>query len=518
MKPRVNLNNYRICPIDDYFLDFAEIWERDYKERSMFDLWMHVVDHAARVAKAVKRDNPPAIIDDIADTTVWLMSFIAFIDNQSPNEILASVGRVSPSQIIWKKYPGICPVCFDNVIIDTLKLQSESDPLAVLRENKGFLESFIHTNSGDLYHRKCDCLTRVSKDDSRTELRSLLKTELAELRHCYSNLLSASGKQPVSMANFENMFEIIYESSNKLFSLESIMFNLLSEIGETTQAIVNLYTFDESREPYSTGLSVKRQQRLLEKIADIMSWLFAVTIKIRNTYGKIAQSYLETITKNKIMVINLSALSFHDIIWSKYGKTKDGGNWDQLKCPGCQGAPCEYPRDLKINWQTETAVQTNGDEKEAQQNGEVTKDLIFISYSNLDVKWLQLLKDILKPAEKSMKLAIWDDTMMQPGKLWREEIDSALSRAKMAILIVTHHFFTSEFIEKNELPPLLESARAKGTKIYWIPFGASMYHVTEIEKYQSLWPPKQPLDQFNESQLNGAMVEICKEIYNVSIQ
>jgi NTP pyrophosphatase (non-canonical NTP hydrolase) len=515
VKQKVTLDNYRDASIDDFYSDFAEIWQRDYKERSIFDLWLHVVDHASRIAKAVKREDPPAIVDDIADTTVWLMSFISFLENQS-DENLGAFEKASPSKIIWDKYPCICPVCFDNIIIDSLNLLSVKDPLAEIRNSRHFVTDQLQKEVDNLYFKRCDCLTRVSNYDKRNELRTTVKSELVELRKIYSHFLLANKKLPIKIADIESMFEKIYESSNKIFSLESIMFNLLSEIGETTQAIVNLYTFDESREPYSLLLAEKRKIRLFEKIADILSWLFAASIKIKSTYGKIAESYYETITKKYDFSRNMSVLSFSDIIWSKYGMTPNGANWNGLKCPGCQGSPCECPRDLKINWDDASNKSTSPSKVIGKKDDDVNKDLIFISYSHKDEKWLDELKIMLKPLMGKMTLSFWDDTRIQSGKIWREEIESALSRSKHSILIVTPNFLASDFIQNNELPPLLESAQKGGTSINWIPFSSSMFTKTELERYQSLWPTNKPLDQLTKPQRNSALVEICNKIFNAT--
>jgi hypothetical protein len=63
-------------------------------------------------------------------------------------------------------------------------------------------------------------------------------------------------------------------------------------------------------------------------------------------------------------------------------------------------------------------------------------------------------------------LDCWDDTHIQPGDDWKEEIRTALDRAQAAVLLISADFFASDFIDETELPPLLAAAEAKGVRIW----------------------------------------------------
>ena len=47
---------------------------------------------------------------------------------------------------------------------------------------------------------------------------------------------------------------------------------------------------------------------------------------------------------------------------------------------------------------------------------------IFISYSHKDKKWLERLQVHLKPLEREGLFERWDDTMINAGEKWRDEI------------------------------------------------------------------------------------------------
>lgn len=140
------------------------------------------------------------------------------------------------------------------------------------------------------------------------------------------------------------------------------------------------------------------------------------------------------------------------------------------------------------------------------------RNLIFISYSHQDQKWLELLKIHLKPLFRESEIFFWDDTQIKPGDKWRDGIENAIESAKIAILIVTPNFIASDFIVKDELPPLLEASEKEGLIIFWIAFSASSYKETQIANYQAAHDPTQPLDKMNEAGQNEALVEICKKL------
>ncbi len=142
---------------------------------------------------------------------------------------------------------------------------------------------------------------------------------------------------------------------------------------------------------------------------------------------------------------------------------------------------------------------------------------VFISYSHQDQEWLTKLQKHLKPIIRNQNLLVWDDTKIQAGAEWSKEIENALEAAKVAVLLVSPNFLASDFIQENELPPLLNAAQAKGLTIIWIPLSYSSYEETEIQKYQSAHPPDQPLNSLNQSEEDQAWVNICKKIKAAAI-
>ncbi len=138
---------------------------------------------------------------------------------------------------------------------------------------------------------------------------------------------------------------------------------------------------------------------------------------------------------------------------------------------------------------------------------------VFVSYSHKDTEWLERLQTFLDPAIYAKKiLPPWTDSQIKPGEKWFEKIEEALASAKVAVLLVSQNFLASDFIRKEELPPLLEAAEKEGVKIIWIYLNYCSYKYTALKNLQAAHKISDPLESLPKPEQDRILNEICDEI------
>jgi TIR domain len=140
------------------------------------------------------------------------------------------------------------------------------------------------------------------------------------------------------------------------------------------------------------------------------------------------------------------------------------------------------------------------------------RDKVFISYSHKDRDWLDKLQIVLKPLIRKGTISIWDDTQVQAGDQWRNQIAEALGNARVAVLLVSPDFLASDFIADHELPPLLRGAQDGGLRILWVLIRDCLFSETEIADYQAAHDLSRALAKLTSAEVDTALVEIAKKI------
>lgn len=138
------------------------------------------------------------------------------------------------------------------------------------------------------------------------------------------------------------------------------------------------------------------------------------------------------------------------------------------------------------------------------------RDKVFVSYCHRDMNWWSLLKTILNPVIRDGTIDIWDDIVIEPGKLWREEIEAALKRAKVAVLLISPDYLASQFIMDVELPSLLKPQ--KPPTVIWFPVRDSLVSETKISRFQAAIDPQTPLNRMTQAEQESALVYIARKI------
>jgi hypothetical protein len=150
---------------------------------------------------------------------------------------------------------------------------------------------------------------------------------------------------------------------------------------------------------------------------------------------------------------------------------------------------------------------------EYRQPERVKRDKVFVSYSHKDKEWLVRVQTHLKVLENlGIGVNLWDDTQIKPGMKWRDEIEKALSAAKVAILLVSTDFLASDFITRNELPPLLRAAEEDGATILSLILKPSLYKMSQLSQFQAVNEPSRPLSALPESEQDEVLVALSQRI------
>jgi hypothetical protein len=149
-----------------------------------------------------------------------------------------------------------------------------------------------------------------------------------------------------------------------------------------------------------------------------------------------------------------------------------------------------------------------------RQEAKVPRSLIFVSYSHHDDQWLERLQVHLRPLARQGGIDLWDDTRIRAGDEWRREIEEAIEVCKVAVLVVTADFMASDFIDSNELPPLLQAAKQRGARIISVLASSSNFEDTELARYQAINSPSKPLDMLPRGEQEAVFVKLYKEIRN----
>lgn len=119
---------------------------------------------------------------------------------------------------------------------------------------------------------------------------------------------------------------------------------------------------------------------------------------------------------------------------------------------------------------------------------------IFISYSHAEAIWLERLKKHLNVLKKYVSdIKYWEDTQLRGGDRWKEEIEKAINKADVAILLVSTDFLASDFITTDELPPILKKAEDNGTKILPLIVSPCAFTLSELRVFQAINSPDKTL-------------------------
>ena len=345
----------RQASIDDFANEVRAVWERD-QNRPILVQWLGVVDHASRLMEELRKESWDGLAHELAEVFVWWLAFVGRLaadPTDKPNCVMSATDRVlylgvAPSDVVWSKYPGVCPVCFGFAIAEERNWDpgTGTEKQWLARQKIVTLGNLKHSYSSIVSDRRCKCLARKSECENRAKgFKSFTKNQI---ERAVSEKICE--KKPTTLVTLEKALVKIYQPAIEVLSPEEMAFHLLEEVGEVSQAMFQLHL-----QPDTPNFAVERQLRLRalrEELADVFSWI--VTLRAK-TFAVLecATDYVHRVSREGTVNTAVEELfktclrpvnSLAELVLMKYG----GEHESKLHCEGCKMRPCdptEHPSD-----------------------------------------------------------------------------------------------------------------------------------------------------------------------------
>jgi TIR domain-containing protein/ClpA/ClpB-like protein len=182
--------------------------------------------------------------------------------------------------------------------------------------------------------------------------------------------------------------------------------------------------------------------------------------------------------------------------------------------PSIQGAIGQVAQELRSPTEASGVIQKAPAEQVKQPAKPIRK--VFISYSHRDLRWISRLEIHLKPIVDAGLISHWHDRLIIPGSRWRDEIKLAIESAKIAVLMVSADFLASEFISRNEVPPLLKAAEETGCHILPIIVSPCRFTRTPaLAEFQAVNSASRPLSGMNAHEREALFLRVADTIETI---
>lgn len=141
---------------------------------------------------------------------------------------------------------------------------------------------------------------------------------------------------------------------------------------------------------------------------------------------------------------------------------------------------------------------------------------IFVSYAHEDRKILEGLRKPLLALQRYFGVQfIWDDMRLRVGDNWDQEIQIYLTRAPLAILLVSQDFAASDYIQTKELPTLLNRYSCSEVVLLPVMVGPVDLDVIKLKGFHTIPPPECPLRNLNQAKREYYYFELGLQVKEI---
>lgn len=138
---------------------------------------------------------------------------------------------------------------------------------------------------------------------------------------------------------------------------------------------------------------------------------------------------------------------------------------------------------------------------------------VFISYCHQDEAWKERLVQQLRILESEGEFEVWEDRRIAAGDDWLAGIQEAITRARVAVLLVSAAFLASRFIREEEIPEILRRRQANGLRVIPLILSPCAWQeVGWLAKLQCRPGDGRPLSGVTDHQAETALAELALEV------
>lgn len=260
---RINVKDFFEVKMQEWQDYLHDIFSDRNKELEPRLIWLKVIEHSTRLAEGIRKRKFFEAVSSVARVFCWTCCFV------SNNPSL--LDTASLEDIVWQKYPRTCSYCVPPLTDENQE---------IIKTRKAL---------------PCRCGPDIELEPQKMATAKNLEVYRKQLH------------KPESLDDWVRMIDAIYGTRHSLMSLDSICFHFLEEVGEvlTAMRIYSDFTFNIPKNAYSfeKAKQLFKDQKLFgeifgkghgeyqefidatkqavkQEVADVMSWLFSLTLKL----------------------------------------------------------------------------------------------------------------------------------------------------------------------------------------------------------------------------------------------
>ena len=138
---------------------------------------------------------------------------------------------------------------------------------------------------------------------------------------------------------------------------------------------------------------------------------------------------------------------------------------------------------------------------------------VFISYAHKDDRWRERVVEQLGVLAKQGLLDLWDDRKIGAGDAWFDQIHEHMLSAKVALLLISSSFLTSDFILAHEVPKLFDRHKESGMHIYPLLIRPCPWQeVAWLARMQMRPPEAKALSSYRRAKIEELLASVAREV------